>query len=191
MQPSARNAGGALCWRELAAVAQGHGATETRALAIRALGLVKARELRQVMDPWLTAPEAPVRAAAVLLLTDFAKPHLDTASVFEKFTADASPEVRKCAAYAIGFMQNPQMLPVLSELLQDPESSVRRAAGESLHAFDPQIAEVAAALQADLHNVESQPLSLLALARTDPAAHLEELAQVIEKKDHSHELEWR
>jgi hypothetical protein len=41
---------------------------------------------------------------------------------------------------------------------------------------------VAAALKQDLTNPESQPLSLLALARQDPGAYLKELAQVIEKK---------
>ena len=182
MDPGIRNAGGALTWRELAAVANGKAPPETRALAIRAMGLVKARELRQLMDPWLKAPEIPVRAAAVLLFSDFAIPHEYTTGEFAGFAADPSPEVRKCAAYAIGFMQNPEIVPVLVTLIGDEDATVRRAALESLHSFRPEIPAVAAALKANLGNAESQPLSLIALARKDPGAHLEALARVIEEK---------
>src|SRR5260221_4239231 len=91
MDPGVRNAGGTLSWRELATVANGKASPETRALAIRAMGLVKARELRQIMDPWLTAPEIPVRAAAVLLFTDFAVPHEYTTEQFAGFAADHRP----------------------------------------------------------------------------------------------------
>jgi hypothetical protein len=183
LDPGMRNAGGALAWRELAAAANNPKAgPETRALAIRALGLVKARELRPIMDPWLKAPEIPVRAAAVLLFADFAVPHEYTTGQFAGFAADSAPEVRKCTAYAIGFMQNPEMVPVLSRLMKDEDAAVRRAAMESLHSFRPEIPAVAAALKADLGNTESQPLSLLALARENPGAHLEELAKVIEEK---------
>ena len=182
MNPGTRNAGGALSWRELVAVANGKAPPETRALAIRAMGLVKASELRQIMDPWLKAPEPPVRAAAVLLFTDFAVPHEYTTGQFAGFARDPSPEVRKCAAYAIGFVQNPEILPVLGKLIKDEDAAVRRAALESLHSFHPQIPAVAAALKANLENVESQPLSLLALARENPGAHLDALARVIEEK---------
>ncbi|MEO5712871.1 MAG: HEAT repeat domain-containing protein [Luteolibacter sp.] len=178
-----RNAGGALAWRELVAVANSNAAPETRALAIRAMGLVKMRDIHQkFMRPWLEASEIPVRAAAVLLLTDFARPGDSTTGQFAGFATDPAPEVRKCAAYAIGFMQNPGIVPVLSKLIKDEDPAVRRAALESLHSFRPDIPTVAAALKQDLANPESGPLSLLALARQDPGAHLEELAQVIEKK---------
>jgi hypothetical protein len=53
---------------------------------------------------------------------------------------------------------------------------------ESLRSFRPEIQAVSAALKQDLANPESQPLSLLALARGNPGAHLEELAKVIEDK---------
>lgn len=178
-----RNVGGALDWRELVAVANSNAAPETRALAIRALGLVKNPDIHQkFMDPWLKASEIPVRAAAVLLLSDFAVPCDYTTGEFAEFATDPAPEVRKCAAYAIGFMQNSEIVPVLSKLIKDEDPDVRRAATESLHSFRPEIPVVAAALTRNLENPESQPLSLLALARQDPGAHLEELAQVIEKK---------
>ena len=177
-----RNAGGALCWRELAAVAKGPASPETRALAIRALGLVKTQELRQMLDRWLKAPEAVVRAAAVLLFTDFASPDPYTTGQFAEFAADPAPEVRRCVAHAIGFMQDSAIVPVLAKLTKDVDANVRRAALESLHAFRPEIPAVAAALKADLSNPESQPLSLLALAREDPGAHLEALAKVVEAK---------
>ncbi len=150
MDPGIRNAGGALCWRNLATVAGSNAPPETRALAIRAMGLVKARELHHLMDPWLKAPEIPVRAAAVLLYTDFAVPHDYTTGRFAEFARDPSPEVRKCTAYAIGFMQNPNIVPVLVKLTHDEDASVRRAAMESLHSFRPEIPAVAAALKADV-----------------------------------------
>ena len=182
-EPGIRNVGGALAWRELVAVANSNGAPETRALAIRAMGLVKAKQLHQkFMDAWLKATEIPVRAAAVLLLSDFARPCDYTTGQFAGFAADPAPEVRKCAAYAIGFMQNPDIVPVLSKLIKDEDKAVRRAAMESLRSFRPEIPAVAAALKQDLANPESQPLSLLALARGNPGAHLEELAKAIEGK---------
>jgi hypothetical protein len=182
-EPGTRNVGGALAWRELVAVANSNVAPETRALAIRATGLVKVRQLHQkFMDAWLKAQEIPVRAAAVLLLADFARPCNSTTERFAEFAADPAPEVRKCAAYAIGFMQNPDIVPVLSKLIKDEDKDVRLAAMESLRSFRPEIPVVAAALKQDLGNPESRPLSLLALARGNPGAHLEELAKVIESK---------
>jgi hypothetical protein len=183
LEPGTRNVGGALAWRELVAVANSNVAPETRALAIRALGLVKVPELHQkFMDAWLKAPEIPVRAAAVMLLSDFAIPCDYTTGQFAGYATDAAPEVRKCAAYAIGFMQNPDIVPVLSKLIKDEDATVRRAAMESLRSFRPEIPAVAAALKLDLANPESQPLSLLALAQGNPGAHLEELAKAIELK---------
>lgn len=179
-----RNAGGALCWRELAAVANGPASPETRALAIRALGLVKAEALRPMLVRWLQAPEAGVRAAAVLLFTDFASPDPYTTGQFAGFAADPAPEVRRGVAHAIGFMQDPAIVPVLGKLTKDVDAHVRRAALESLHAFRPASPAVVAALTADLGNPESQPLSLLVLAREDPGAHLEALAEVVEAKTH-------
>ena len=79
-------------------------------------------------------------------------------------------------------MQDPAIVPVLSKLLKDEAADVRRAAAESLHSFRPQIPAVAAALKADLKNPESKPLSLLALARDNPGAHLDDLAQIITEK---------
>ena len=182
-EPGIRNVGGALAWRELVAVANSNVAPETRALAIRATGLVKAWQLHQrFMDAWLKAQEIPVRAAAVMLLSDFALPCDYTTGQFAGFAADPAPEVRKCAAYAIGFMQNPDIVPVLSKLIQDEDKAVRRAAMESLRSFRPDIPAVAAALKQDLTNPESQPLSLLSLARGNPGAHLDELAKAIECK---------
>lgn len=181
LSPGTRNVGGALAWRELVAVANSNVAPETRALAIRAMGLVKAWELHQrFMDSWLKAPEIPVRAAAVLLLTDFARPCAYTTGEFAEFATDPAPEVRKCAAYSIGFMQNPDIVPVLSTLIKDEDANVRRAAMESLRSFRPEIPAVVVALKLDLENPESQPLSLLALAKQDPGAYLDELAQAIE-----------
>ncbi len=182
MDHGTRNPGGALCWRELAAVANSNAGAETRALAIRAMGLVRAREIHQMMDPWLKSPDAPIRAASVLLYTDFAVPHSYTTEVFGGFAADQAPEVRKCAAYAIGFTQDAGLLPVLTKLLKDSDADTRRAARESLHSFHPEIPAVHEALKADLDNPETHPLTLLTLARDNPVPYLEQLAKVVEQK---------
>jgi HEAT repeat protein len=181
-EPGIRNAGGALAWRELSAVANSHAAPETRALAIRAMGLAKNGRLQEWLREWLEDPEIPIRAAAVLLFSDFAAPCDFTTGQFTRFAADPAPEARKCTAYAIGFMQNPDLVPILPRLIKDKDSAVRRAALESLRSFRPEFPAVAAALKQDLANPESQPLSLLALAQGNPGAHLEELAKVIECK---------
>lgn len=181
-EPGTRNAGGALAWRELAAVANSRAAPETRALAIRALGLAKNWRLQEWLHDWLKNPAIPVRAAAVLLFSDFAKPDDYTSGQFAGFAVDPAPQVRKCAAYAIGFMQNPDIIPVLSKLIKDDDKTVRRAAMESLRSFRPEIPVVAAALKHDLANPEFKPLLLLSLARDDPGAYLEELAHVVERK---------
>jgi HEAT repeat protein len=145
--PGTRNVGGALMWRELAAVANSDATPETRALAIRALALVKTLELREIMRPWLKAPETPVRAAAVLLFADFAARDPHTVGQFDALADDPSPAVRKCTAYAIGFTQYAEIVPVLSRLLKDKDAAVLRAATESLRSFDPKFPAVAAALK--------------------------------------------
>ncbi|HEV7402742.1 MAG TPA: HEAT repeat domain-containing protein [Chthoniobacteraceae bacterium] len=178
-----RNAGAALCWRDLAAVANSAAAPETRALAIRALGLVKERELREMLDrTWRKAPEPPVRAAAALLLADFADHGKYIGQQFEPFTVDPAPEVRQCAAYAIGFAQNPAGTSMLVGLLKDKDKNVRKAASQSLFSFRSENPEVAAAFKASLGIKEFEPFFLLALARSDPGAHLEALAKVVEEK---------
>ena len=183
MDRGVRNAGGALVWRDLVAVAEdGQGTPETRALAVRALGLVRANELGQKLDQWLKAPEAPIRAAAVLLSTDFAVPDPYTTRHYGELAADPAPEVRRCVAYAVGFMQDPTMLPILTTLGKDADRTVRQAAGESLRSFRPEVPAAQAALRADLDNPEARPLSLLALARKNPGAYLEDLAQIVERK---------
>jgi HEAT repeat protein len=183
MAQAMRNAGGALCWRDLAAVANSPAAPETRALAIRSLGLVKESDLRTMIDrTWRKAPEPAVRAAAALLLTDFADHGKYIGQQFEPFVADPEAEVRRCAAYAIGFVQNPVGTSMLVRLLADKDRDVRKAASQSLVAFHPENPEVAAALKASLGFEEFQPLFLLALARPNPGAHLEALAKVVEEK---------
>jgi hypothetical protein len=182
MDRNLRNAGGALCWRELAEVADSEAAPETRALAIRALGLVKTSDLRQRVDGWLKAPDVPVRAAAVLLFTDFATPHPYTSKQLAGLAKDSASEVRKSAAYTIGFIQNPKIVSVLRTLLDDEDELVRQAARESLHSFRAEIPVVTEALRADRENPRTYPLSLLALARDDPGPHLEALARVIKEK---------
>ena len=175
-----QNPGGTLCREELVNVANSKAAIATRALAIRALGLVKHRSVQRSFEEWFESPEPPVRAAATLLFTDFAAPGLT--EWFATLAKDRAPEVRKCTAYAIGFHQAPENVPLLGALLRDEVDLVRRAARESLLSFDPKIPAVAEALKANLDNPESDPLALLALAQSDPAPHADALARVIKEK---------
>ncbi len=180
MDRKQQNPGGVLCREELVDVANSKASTETRALAIRALGLVKHPSLQRPIHDWLQSPEPEVRAAATLLSADFAA--ADRTEWFPKLAKDPSPEVRKCAAYAIGFQQAAGNVPLLSVLLHDEVDLVRRAARESLLSFDPKIPAVAAALRASMDHPESNPLALLTLAASDPAAHADAIAQVIREK---------
>ena len=69
-----KNTGGELYWRDLVTMADSKASNETRATAIRALGLVREPVLEQPIDRWLADPVPPVRASAALLLADFPGP---------------------------------------------------------------------------------------------------------------------
>lgn len=180
MDPKMQNAGGELYWRDLVVIADSKTPAYTRALAIRALGLVREPSLHGAIDRWLIDKEPTVRASAILLLAD----SLDTNSIqeFVDLSSDTAPKVRACVAYAIGFAQQAEAIGVLEKLLADKDTTVRKAAAMSLLSFSPKQEAVAQAFRQNLDDVEFKPLFLNALAQENPELYLEGLANAVEEK---------
>lgn len=180
MSRATDNAGGELYWKDVVAIADGKRPAATRAIAIRALGLVREPALREPINRWLADPEAAVRAAATVLLADF--PGADTNRQLRVLAGDAEPIVRASVAQAIGVSQQKELLDVLAGLLGDQSSAVRRVASTCLRSFGPKDEAVARVFRAQLGKREFAPLFLNALAREDPEPYLDALAQVLEDR---------
>jgi len=180
MDPKMNNTGGDLYWRDLVTIADGKASSETRAQAIRALGLVREPALRDAINRWLADTEATVQASATLLLADF--PGTDTAQQLTVLAKDPASVVRACVALAIGFSQQTNLVEVLGSLLADEDRNVRRVASASLLSFSPKDQSVAGVFRANLENAEFDPLFLNALARETPEPHLNALARVVKEK---------
>ena len=155
---------------------------ETRALAIRALGLVREPALRQAIDRWLGDPVPVVRASATVLLADY--PGRATDQQLNVLAGDKESAVRACVALAIGFSQRSELADLLGRLLADKDAEVRRVASMSLLSFSPKNEAVERVMRANLQNVEFQPLFLNALARENAEPYLADLAKVVEQKTH-------
>ena len=79
---------------------------------------------------WARDPSDEVRRAAVLASADLSnREPITTAST------DGSPELRRTAAYAVGFAQDPRLRSILDKLLQDPIADARNAAALSLLSY--------------------------------------------------------
>ena len=181
MDPKIKNIGGERYWKELTSIVDSGRHAETRAMAVRALGLVREPALREMIDRWLVDKAPAVRAAATVLLADF--PGTDTTPKIAVMADDPEPKVRECAARAIGYSQQKELIVVLGKLLADQNREVRRVASICLLSFSPKIAVVADVLHANLTNKEFEPLFLNALARETPEPYLDALAQVVEEKN--------
>ena len=180
MDPKMRNIGGELYWKDLNSIAAGKRPAATRALAIRALGLVRKPALREPINGWLVDMEPEVRAAAAVLLADF--PGTNANQQLTVLAGDPMPVVRSCVARAIGFSQQKELVDVLGGMLADEDRTVRRVASVSLLSFSPKSEGVAGVFRANLGNTEFEPLFLNALARETPDQYLDALARVLEKK---------
>ena len=146
---------------------------ELRALAIRTLA--PSRDIPAAMiAEWLRDPNVAVRQAAVLASADrHDREPIAAASI------DGQSDIRRAAALAVGFAQDPALVPLLGTLLQDADAKVRSAAALTLLAFAPGEAEVV--MKANLA-LEFRPLFINALARADPQPYLPLLAEVIEQQ---------
>ncbi|MHC4143885.1 MAG: HEAT repeat domain-containing protein [Planctomycetota bacterium] len=180
MDPKTKNAGGELYWEDLVALADGKAPNETRAMAIRALGLVDEPLLEKPIERWLADPVPDIRASAALLLADFPRP--ETSTGLTALADDAAPEVRACVARAVGFGQMAEMADILAKLLADEEFKVRRAAAMSLLSFSPKNQAIGEIFRANIENEEFNPLFLNALARENPADYLDALARAVAEK---------
>jgi hypothetical protein len=180
LDPKMRNIGGELYWKDLESIGAAKHSAETRALAIRALGLVREPALRQAIDRWLGDPEPVVRASATVLLADYPGPVTD--QQLTVLAGDNDPVVRACVARAIGFSQRNKLADLLGRLLADKDAEVRRMASMSLLSLPPRNEAVARVMRANLENVEFQPLFLNALARENAEPYLADLAKVVEQK---------
>ena len=177
MDPKKRNIGGELYWKELRAVADGKVPDATRALAIRALGLVREPALKSEIDRWVADAVPAVRASATLLLADY--PGADAGRQLTALAGDPAPAVRKSAAYASGFAQRAELVDVLARLLSDNEPDVRCAAAMSLLSFSPKDEAIAKVFRANLDNLEFAPLFLNALAAENPKPYLDAISRVV------------
>jgi hypothetical protein len=145
---------------------------QLRALAIRTLA--PSREISAAMiGGWLRDPNLEVRAAAVLASADRAD-----REAIASGSHDGSPEVRQAAALAVGFAQDPRLIPLLGTLLGDQQANVRAAAALSLLSLAPSDAEPL--LKANLAH-EFRPLFINALARADAQPYLALLAENIKQ----------
>ena len=185
MDPNMKNAGGELYWGDLVALADGKAPNETRAMAIRALGLVHEPLLMKPIVRWLADSAPDIRASATLLLADFSGS--ETCRHLTALAGDAAPEVRACVARAAGFGQKAEMAGVLATLLVDGEFKVRQAAAMSLLSFSPKNEAIGRIFRANIENEEFAPLFLIAIARENPAEYLDALARtVVEKTEPKH-----
>jgi HEAT repeat protein len=160
--------------KELLQVATDGATPEVRALAIRALGRRSHAYPAAMVAVWVRDPSIAVRRAGVLASADLPdREPIITAST------NASPDLRCTAALAIGFAQDPGLVPILGKLLQDPVADVRNAAAMSLLSFAPDPA--APVMEANLAS-DFRPLFVNALASGNPQPYLEMLAEVIEEQ---------
>jgi len=157
--------------KELLAVAGS--SSKLRPLAIRALGRSRAVPA-PTMQAWVRDPDLEVRSATVLISGEGPSRALIVVGA-----RDPAPEVRRAAAFAVGFSQDPQLLSLVGPLLKDADGKVRAAAALAILAFGPIRAK--SVMTANLKS-NFGPLFVNALARSNPKPYLARLGEVIDKQ---------
>ena len=173
------NPGGKLYWKELVALADRPGPAPTRAFAIRALGHSEEPAILPHALTWTTDAEPLVRKAAVVLLADFNSETVTEA--VSRLAADQQAEARVGAALAVGFGQWKELIPLLGKMLGDASPAVQRAAAMSLLSFSAR--DSGDVLRANVDNREFHAVFVNALAREDTAAYVDELGEIIKKRE--------
>jgi HEAT repeat protein len=173
--------------KELLQVATQGMTPELRALAIRALGRRSHAYPAEMVAVWVRDPSVEVRRAAVL-----ASAELRDHEPIMTSSTDGSPDFRRTAALAVGFAQDPRLLPLLHKLLHDPMTDVRSAAALSLLSYP--VDQAAPVMKANLTS-DFRPLFVTALASVDPQPYLTMLAEIIEQQgelpsDWKRPLDW-
>lgn len=141
-----------------------------KALAIRALGRTRTVPVAQLLA-WGKDKDPAVRRAAIAISAESTD-----RTLIDQAVRDPAPEFREVGAIAIGFTQDPKLLPRLGRLLSDKEVKVRAAAAMSLLSFA--IDEAAPTMKAHL-KTDFGPLFLNELAAKDPVPYLAKLADVV------------
>ncbi len=157
---------------ELRTVLDGPASGTVRSSALLALARSNVLSADQLAT-WSRDSDAQLRRAAVL-----ASVELRDRAIIKRAITDATPDVRRAAALAIGFSQDPALLSSLDTLLKDPSVQVRAGAALSLLSFDPATAR--AVMMANLGS-DYKPLFVNLLAQQDPKPYVAQLAEVIEK----------
>jgi hypothetical protein len=160
--------------KELLQVATDAESLMLRALAIRALGRRSHAYPAAAVAAWARDRNTEVRRAAVLASADVPdhEPMMNAST-------DASPELRRTSAWAVGFAQDPRLLPLLNKLLHDPVAEVRSAAAISLLSYPGD--QSASVMKANLKS-EFRPQFVNALASNDPQPYLAMLAEFIDQQ---------
>ena len=161
----------ALATTELLAVADS-GPADLRALAIRVLGRTGAAAAR--LAGWSHDTDPAIRAAAVLTSAERADHALIVAGA-----TDASPDVRRAAALAIGYAQDTKLVATLDGLLDDRSVVVSSTAAMVLMSLSPDA--TAKVMKARLDG-DYRAVFVNALARRDPGPYVAVLAEVIERR---------
>jgi HEAT repeat protein len=147
-----------------------------RAQAIRAFGLSKEKSLLEPLRAWSKDSAPEIRSAAAVLWSDF--PGEESQAQLTPLAADPDPAVRKSVAAAVGFSQEPRLLPLLDPMLRDKDEKIRAAAALSLISFDP--ADAADLLKKFGKDPDFRASFINALALADAKPYLDDLAQIVQ-----------
>ncbi len=169
------NLGGQRSWKELAAVADSNSDSQTRSLAIRALGRTKLPEIRPLALRWIQDKDPFVVQAALVLLSDDLE--AGDHDLLKTLAADPRAAVRIGVATAIGFAQSQPLIPVLGKLLDDTDEHVSSAAALSLLSFSLDATEDI--LKASRKHANFGPLFVNALAQSHGSDYADELCDII------------
>jgi HEAT repeats len=147
---------------------------EVRALAIRSLGRSSHALPAAMLALWLRDPNIVVRRAAVLMSAERPDREPIIAAAM-----DRSPDIRRAAALAVGFSQDPTLLPQLDRLLRESVPDVRAAAALSLESFP--LDQAAPIMRANLSS-EFRSVFINALAQENPQRYLAELTELMHQE---------
>ncbi|MBP6745934.1 HEAT repeat domain-containing protein, partial [bacterium] len=139
------------------------------------------------LPAWLASPQPEIRAAAIILSSDYSASPYGTSPYSTKVSGkqrialmkDASDKVRKAAALSAGLSQDTEAIPQLDKLLGDKSASVRAAAALSLISFP--VDKVKPILLSHLNNHDFGVGFLCRVAMIDPASVKNELLAECQK----------
>lgn len=164
---------GDLAFHDLLATANSHPDNAIRAVAIRALGRSSKLPAATVLA-WTREVDIGVRSAAVLISAEKAD-----RTPIKIAATDISAELRRSAALAIGYSQDPQLLPLLGPLINDKDANVSAAAALALLSFP---FDQARSLLVANAKTNWKPIFINALASKDIVPYLPLVAEIIEQQ---------